>query len=179
MNQNISEEENKAIEQEKRQVSILYSGNIQAILSVLQEIREIGRPGILPVIFEVMLSTENDEILKSCTSLLSDLKDKEARGYLVDAIRDKKFEPVCQNLVTACWQNGLDYSDYIGVFTEILLTRNYLTSIEAFTVIENSLDQLSDTGKNKLILELDTRKKKVEAEKVLLIEELINTVKQY
>ncbi|MFC2090065.1 hypothetical protein ACFLT1_04750 [Bacteroidota bacterium] len=179
MNQDSTDKERKAHEREKHQLSILNSGNTNAILTVLEEIREIGSLSLLPAIFDLMLVTDNDEIIRSCNSLLSDLKNTEARTYMVEAIQDDKYEAISQNLVAACWQSGFDYSEYIEVFTTIVLSNSFETSIEAFTVIENSLNQLNDSGKNKLILTLKSNTGQVEPEKRPLIEELIETVKRF
>ena len=37
----------------------------------------------------------------------------------------------------ACWQNGMDFSAYFEVFTDLVINEEWEIAFEAFTVIEN------------------------------------------
>lgn len=179
MESNPSEDNRKKLETEKRQISILRSGNTSAIIDTIQEIREKGSITILPELFDLLLGSENDEIIKSCSSLLNDLKNKESVQYLVKALKDEKYEPVRHILVSACWQNGLDYHEEFQLFTEIVLNDNYAAAIEAFTVIESILGDLTDRDILFLTEKLNRGIELAKEDKRALIRELLSVVKNY
>jgi hypothetical protein len=178
MEQDKHDKELKALEKEKKQISILNSGNSKAIISTLEEIRKKGQISILPDIFELMLVTE-EEVFAKCTSLLCDLKTPDAKSLLLSALQDEKYFPIRNFLVSACWQNGMDYHEEIQLFAEIVLKDNYITAIEAFTLIENSIGELEDSAIIKLIDTLKLGLNSMEEEKKLLVTELINLIKSY
>lgn len=179
MENNQPEEKRKKSETIKRQTGILRSGNTSAIIDTIQEIREKGSITILPELFDLLLVSDNEEVIMACTSLLNDLKKKESVQYLVAALKDERYKPVRPILVSACWQNGLDYHEEVLLFAEILLTDDYATAVEAFTVIENSLGELNDRDililTEKLSQSIDLAKEN----KRPLIRELLSVIKNY
>ena len=164
---------------EKRQIGILRSSNSSAIIDTVQEIRNHGSVTILPELFDLLLISENIEIVKACSALLNDLKNKESVRYLVSALETIKYKPIRQILVSACWQNGLDFHKDILIFADIFLTDEYLTSVEAFTVIENSIGKLEDQDIVQLIEKLNSKIDEADEKKKLLIRELLLTIRNY
>lgn len=179
MENNQSENKRKKTEAEKRQISILRSGNITATIDTIQEIRKKGSLTILPDIFDLLLVSDNEEIIKACSSLLNDLKNKESVQYLVTALKDEKYKPVRHILVSACWQNGLDYHEEVQLFAEILLNDNYTAAIEAFTIIENSLGDLDDREILMLTEKLNHGIDLSKENKRTLIRELLSVINSY
>ena len=169
----------KAKEAEKKQISILRSGNTAAIIDTIDEIREKGTLTILPEIFELLLDTEDDEVMDACTGLLNDLKEQEAVNYLLSALKNQRYRPIRSTLVSSCWQSGLDYSSEIALFTRFLVREDYATALEAFTVIENSLGELSDAEIVELTSALNTGLQEAADSKKKLIREMIAVIKAY
>lgn len=179
MNSNKNEQDKKAREAEKQQVSILRSGNSVAILDTIDEIRSTGKTTILPEIFELLLDTEDDEVMEACTGLLNDLKTEEGASYVVAALKNPRYRPVRQILVSSCWQSGLDYHDHAQLFAKIVLKDDYATAIEAFTVIENSLGDLDDDEIVKLTSVLKEGVTTVSDNKKGLIRELLSVIRNF
>lgn len=177
--ENKNEKDLKAKEAEKKQISILRSGNTAAIVETIVEIREKGTITILPEIFELMLDTEDDEVMEACTSLLNDLKSEDATSYLLSALKNQRYRPIRAALVSSCWQSGLDYHEEVPLFTKFLLREDYATSIEAFTVIENSIGDLSDEEIVQLTGTLNTGLQEASDNKKKLIREMIAVVREY
>ena len=173
------EKEKKALELEKMQVSTLRSGNSKAIITTLDKIRKTGQISILPEIFELMLITKDENIVKTCNAVLCDLNVKEVTPLLVSAIQDKKYQSIRNLLLSACWQNGLDYHKDVLVFANILLKDDYATAIEAFTVIENSIGDMDDSAIIKLTQTLKQGFDSLEEQKKPLVSEIINSIKNY
>ena len=42
-----------------------------------------------------------------------------------------------KRLLTACWQNGLDFSTFLPVFIDLIIHEDWEIAFEAFTVIDN------------------------------------------
>lgn len=177
MEEELNEQENRVLETEKRQISILRSGNINAILNTLTEIRKHGRLTILPEIFDLMLASGNIDVIRSCSSLICDIKSEEAVPILIDALEDKKYYLIRNLLLAACWQNGLDYHDHVQVIAKIFLQDDYPTAIEAFTLIENCISELDDKEIVKLISFLNAGFAKTDDQKKILLKELLTVIK--
>jgi hypothetical protein len=53
------------------------------------------------------------------------------------AIEDDKYKGIRKTILTACWQNGLDFSTFLPVFIDLVIHEDWETAFEAFTVIDN------------------------------------------
>lgn len=53
------------------------------------------------------------------------------------AIEDDRLKAIRKQLLTACWQNGLDFSTFVPVFIDQVINEDWETAFEAFTVIDN------------------------------------------
>lgn len=169
----------KQNEIEKEQKSILRSGNLKAVISTLEEIREGGSISLLSEVLELMATNENEEIAKLCYELICDIKDENAKFLLVEAIKNDGYRHIKSQLVAACWQNGMDYHEDVQLFAQILLNDDYITAIEAFTVIENSIGQLNDSTIIDLNATLTKGSVNADDQKSVLIRELITAIKNY
>lgn len=64
------------------------------------------------------------------------LKENKAQKFILSSIfKIKKPEQKAQ-LIAACWETGLDFSNDVLVFVDLINHENYLVSLEAFTVIQ-------------------------------------------
>jgi len=171
--------EQRASDLEKKQISILRSGNIKATLDTIKEIRESGSTSILPEIFDLLMDSEDREVQASCRGLLNDLKSEDGAEFIVSALKADKYKPIRSDLLAACWQNGLKYHSNILLFADILLKDDYATGIEAFTVIENHLGELNDQQIVTLLNMLSSGLSSVEEQKKLLINEMISVIKNF
>jgi HEAT repeat protein len=68
---------------------------------------------------------------------LYDLKDEDSIPVLIDAIQDEEFSFYQSFLVATFWQAAIDGSDYLNLFVKTAIKGEYMTSLEALTVIEN------------------------------------------
>lgn len=67
---------------------------------------------------------------------LKTLKDKNGLEVLINAIKSAKGEKHKTTLVAACWEAGFDCSEYLSLFADIALSEDFMTCLEAITVIE-------------------------------------------
>lgn len=115
----------------------LFATNTERVISAIDRIKVRGNKFYLPMLFELLASQPEADVEKEIEQLLSTVKSKESVPFFVEALENEKFKSIQKALLTACWQNGLDFSNYLPVFVEIVITETWETAFEAFTVIEN------------------------------------------
>jgi hypothetical protein len=81
-------------------------------------------------------------------------------------------------LVSSCWQSGLNYSDYATDLVKVFLSGDYITAIECLTVIEETVNELSESVKNEIIKMLEESPISQISEKQSLILELISILER-
>jgi hypothetical protein len=112
------------------------SGNEKNILATLKEIKQSGQPHIIPLIIGLLDNHQDDEVSKEVLALLGQLKEKEVIPFIIEEINAKHTQNYSDKLIMTCWQSGLDYSEYIDVFTRAFIHGSFQTAIECFSVIE-------------------------------------------
>lgn len=126
---------------EKVLIAKLQSQNKSQIIEALQEIKESGTIALLPYIFDLINENIENEVKQEVYFILSNIHDKNAPQYYIKAIEEKDFGSLKSEVISLCWQSSLDFSPYIETFAQIMLnTEDFQTALEAFTVIENSLN---------------------------------------
>lgn len=115
----------------------LLSANSVKVIEALEELRVSGKTSDIPFLLELLHSSQNVEIKSKITGLLGNLKEKDSVPIIIEAIQNQEYEPELKQLVSCCWENGLDYSMYLSVFVELLIDRDFLVAFEAYTVITN------------------------------------------
>ncbi|MDR1860094.1 MAG: hypothetical protein LBR06_04155 [Bacteroidales bacterium] len=101
-------------------------------------LRTEGYAESIPVVIDLLLSTESVALREHIVEFLSDLKDGHAIPYIVDAIKAPEYGKIRGYLLEACWANGLDYSSFLPVFIDVAVTaESFGTAFEAHTVITN------------------------------------------
>lgn len=163
----------------KNQIQSLRSGNRSAILTTLKELRSHGDVSILPELFDLLLDQEDQQIVGEVSSMLNDIKEKEAAPILSEAIKNPDYSKILALLVSACWQNRLSYGKYINTFVEVVISGEYDAAIEAFTVIEEAVGDLEQDERNKLVLNLKSRVNDVDERKKPLLSELVKVISYY
>ncbi len=127
----------------QQMIQILRSGNPGMVSGAIKELRETGHAGYLPVLFEVLHTTTDDSVRKSIRDLLAELKHREAVPLFIEAIRNKQYAGELLSIVSACWENGLDFSGYLPVFVDLVIEKEFLVAFEAYTVIINMTGKIS------------------------------------
>lgn len=99
--------------------------------------------------------TDDFSIRKSISGFLNDLKDQAACEEVIKEIRKKWKSDTISMLISSCWQSGLNYSEYSADLAKVFLNGDYVTAIECLTVIEESVNDLSESVKNEIIKMLE------------------------
>ena len=152
----------------------LWSDDTQQALTALRELRMVGHCDYLPELLKLLNESGKEEIRSELAQFLCDIRDKGCIPYIIDSLNDDKFQHVKNIIVSACWQSRLNYSDHIDTFIQIFIKEDYLTALEAFTVIEESILDIPEAKieeyRNRLISSIED----IDTEKKPLLKELIN-----
>ena len=133
-----------------------------------------GAAGLLISLF----NTTNDLIIKDLIrNFMNDIKEPEVRFEIVkEMMKNYKPETITM-LVSSCWQSGLDYSEFAVDLAEIFIRGDYLTSLECFTVIEESYPNIPDLKRIEIIRLLEENENKHSDEKNSLLQALLNVLR--
>ncbi len=166
-------EENK---KNKELAAKLNSGNSNLIFEALREIRENGTISIIPHLFDLINENTSDIIKKDIVRLICDIKEQNAAPLLVDAILTRKFGEDTSDVIAIFWQSRLDFSNYLPVFIRVFIKEDYQTAIEAFTVVESSISNMSIEIQQECMDILKTAEGSITLLKRPLYEELIKII---
>ncbi len=144
------------------------------VIPVLNHLRKsVHSSTYLKEIINLLSHTGDDDTRREISLFLNDLKDPNAVPQIIEALNDQKYRPIWNIITAACWQSGLDFSNYLETFIRLLLEEDYMTALEAFSVIEQSYNQLEERKMKVYRQNLIDGLKKVDNEKAPLVREMI------
>jgi hypothetical protein len=152
----------------------LFSSNVDIALETIETLHDTGDISYIPAIIELMLISEFAVVKDAAHKLLGELKQPDAIPYLIEGIESERNRPIKQQLLSVCWENGLDFTPNIGRFIEWMLEGDYMTAFEAFTVIENLDGSISSDDTEKYLKELRKGMETSMPEKAALFHDLIH-----
>ncbi len=115
----------------------LRSEKTSTVLTALYELKDSGNISYIPVLLELLTTNPVEEVEKEIIYILNNLKVQKAVPVLVEAIQNPEYISIRKKIITACWQNGLNYKNQLPVFVDLVIQEEWETGFEAFTVIEN------------------------------------------
>ena len=149
----------------------LKSVDSEKVIETIEELRVSGRTSDIPVLLELLHSSENVEVKSKITSLFGNLKDSAGIPLIIEAIHDQKYAPELKQLVSCCWENGLDFSNYLTIFVDLLIEQDFLVAFEAYTVITNMVTVIDQAKIDVEIEKLDqTMRSTTDEKKVLMLD---------
>lgn len=160
----------------KKILEDLYSTKDSVVVSALKELRSSGDNSVIPYLVDIYVNSASELVKNETENFLKDLKDDDAAKPLSEALKNPKYKNELENLTAICWQADIDFSPYIHTFTKIAIEGDYQTSIEAFTVIEEAIPNISQKDIRQHISYLKEEITKIEKDKAPLIMELINSL---
>jgi hypothetical protein len=155
-------------------LSGLNSPDENVVAETLQQMRVKGNVNLLPAVFNLFFSRRMENINEELISFINDIKNPEAVPLFMDAVKTFHGNQGYSDLISACWQCGLDFSEYIDQFIELVMEEDYYTSVEAFSVIEENVTNLSSQQRTSRIEFIRSKLELLSPEKKLLLNELIS-----
>jgi hypothetical protein len=130
---------------EKGWIASLNSPDVDIALQALYEIRNSGSIRILPVLFGMINSNTNQLVRNEIIKLISEIKSREIVPMIISSFETQDYGDYLPVVVAACWQSGHDFSKHLKVFAGLFIQYDYTTALEAFTVIEESIPNASES----------------------------------
>jgi hypothetical protein len=144
------------------------------VIPVLNHLRQsVHASDYLYEIFNLLNQTNDSDTRRELSLFLSDIKDPTAIPQIIKVLNDNRYRPVWSIITAACWQSGLDYSKNLDTFIRLLLEEDYMTALEAFSVIEQSIHLLDEEKMKSYRQKLIEGLKVVDKEKAPLVSEMI------
>jgi len=80
--------------------------------------------------------TEDQQTINAITKVLSFCTKDFVKTPIIETIKNiSSSNNTKASLLAVCWESGLDYSSYLDVFVDALITGNEIVAIEAYTLI--------------------------------------------
>jgi hypothetical protein len=152
----------------------LESADSLKVIETLEELRVSGKVADIPFLIELLHLSQDSEIKSKITGLFANLKESDAIPLIVEAIQNQKYAPELKELVASCWENGLDYSNYLTLFVDLLIDSEFLVAFEAYTVIVNMTAKIDQVKIDVEITRLEEAMKTASDQKNALIVDVID-----
>ncbi|WP_372754391.1 hypothetical protein [Labilibaculum sp.] len=156
----------------------LSSTDTKVVINSINQLREEGKPKDILLLLDVMLSKSETEIQSAIHNFLADLKNQESAQIIIDAIQNQKYVSIRKHLISTCWESSISFSNHISTFVDVLIESDFETSFEAFTVIENLTDKISEESKPIEMAKLKDAIPSVTADKKGMLHEAIHIIEK-
>jgi hypothetical protein len=166
-------------EKKVRDLTLLLSKENAPVISEAIGILRDEEPfeGAIALLASFYDRTDDPLVKKTIEGFMNDLKDQSVTKEIINEIRKPFKQSTISMLVSSCWQSGLNYSEYSKDLVELFLSSDFLTAFECFTVIEESVHELTRKKRNELISIIDGYQLSPGLEKEKLTNELISVLK--
>ncbi len=153
-------------------VSNLNSNNPEIVLQAIEGIRATGTCAQFGELLELLHETKNKEIKKGILRLFSELKSTDTIPLMIDALQKKRYADELKDLLTCCWQNGLNYSPWLPFFVDLVINKEFFVSFEAFTILENLYGKIDEDIISRQLVKIDNSLKDADEQKRYMLNEL-------
>lgn len=121
----------------KEIIKDLGAEDAQIVLNAIKKCRKDGNAKTFQKLLETLKDTDEPTVETAIIEFLFDLKDEESVPILINAIEDQEMAYYHNFLVSAFWQSAIDGSAHLDVFVKAAIKGEYMTALEALTVVEN------------------------------------------
>ncbi|HDJ34295.1 MAG TPA: hypothetical protein ENF21_09400 [Bacteroidetes bacterium] len=149
------------------------SGNPAYVMEGIRICREHEEADILSDLIRVLSKDPAPALRQAILGLISDLNSQLAVPVLVRAIRENPRHPYLQEILAACWQSRMIFHEHIPFLIDLIISGNYMISLESLTILENASEL---AGKDTLEKELNRLEKHIpqmDPDKQNLVREMI------
>ena len=152
----------------------LWSSDDNLVLKTLHKLSKAGNLTYVSDLLKLLSQTSSELIEKELIRFLANIKNQGVVPLVVAGLKKPGRKSAHAGILSAIWQSGLDYSKHMDLFIQLFLEGDYLVALESFTVMEQSIEHLSDQEieeKRNILLDGMDR---VSEDKKPLARELIN-----
>jgi len=157
----------------------LKASDPKIVLAALKKSRKEGNADIFSCIINTLKETDEPAVESEIIAFLFDLKDETAIPVLIDALNKEEMQYYWSFLVATFWQSAIDGSGYLDVFVKKAIEGDYMTTLEALTVIENFDSAFDEQLIQECTMDLNMAfEEEEDADKKALLQSLTEVVKQ-
>ena len=118
------------------------------VKKAIAELRDKGSNELIPELGNLLKSRTDEDISTSVISFFRDLKVQNSVPAFVQVLEENQEIPEFSALVSAAWENGLDYSEHLEFFINLVLDKDFIIAMESFTVVEENIENLNQQKRN-------------------------------
>ena len=115
----------------------LMSEDEAQVLTALTRIEDQGDARAIRPLLNALAKSNDAKIQQRITSLLNQIKVKDAVPELIGALREPTLLDVRRTVLSTFWNAGLDVRDHLDPFIELAIEGDAEECFECLTVIEN------------------------------------------
>jgi hypothetical protein len=129
----------------KQIIEFLASSDEKQIKKALSGLKVDGDSSVIIPLTDLLLTDiEHKKYQKDILEIFSSLKDTSTVETMIDVIRDEKYLPVRQLLLSTIWNTSLDYTNYLSDFVLIACEGDFLEALDCLTIIENLSGEIEE-----------------------------------
>ena len=151
----------------------LSSNNAETVKKTINKLTKKQELYLFPIIIELLNKNIGSELNQVFVSYLNNNKNTDTVDLFADAISNPNNVKILPLLISACWQNGMDYTKHALLFIDTYINEAFVVAIEAFSVIEVMFDTLSENQKSEIITKLKYAIPEMPQEKKKFTKELL------
>lgn len=122
----------------KQIIGYLASSDEKQIKKALSGLKADGDSTVIIPLAELLLKDKEDrKYQKDILEIFSSLKDTSTVDVMIEIIRDDRYLPVRQLLLSTIWNTSLDYTGYLSDFVLIACEGDFLEALDCLTILEN------------------------------------------
>lgn len=148
----------------------LGSSDMNVVRNAIEQIKQEGDSSILPDLLDILLHSQDTPVITNLTALLSDVKSSDFKTILMDKLINATNDTRKANLLRICWESAIDFSEYLDVFVDMLMNADFITALEASTVIENLNGKIPE---DKILVAIRHLESEKDPDKALLLEDAL------
>ncbi len=136
--------ENQAVtkEQEQKVIKALRNASDDEAIAMLNSLKAYATPFYIKVLLEMLTEARPESLKRAITEFIANIRLQEVVIHIADFVAKNHKDLDVSHIVTASWQNSLDFSRHLAPYFDVLIFADYQLAFEAFTVIENSIHSL-------------------------------------
>jgi len=157
---------------------LLHNKNTTIVAEGIESLRrEQPYEGAIGLLTSYYDNNNDPAVRKIIGEFMNDLKDQSISYEIINEIKKPWKSETIRMLISSCWQSGLDYSPFSADIARIFVRGDYMTVVECFTVIEESVSRINRDIKNEIINIVQEETTSTGDEKTPLLIELLSLLK--
>jgi hypothetical protein len=129
----------KKIKLDPQIIRDLWSEDEKAVIKTIRKLRSTGNNHYIPDLLRLLNNSGKEVVEKELVIFLADIKSPEAKKFLIKGLKDPELTRARGNIAAVCWQSGMDFRQDLDLFVSLFLDGDYMTALECFTIIEESV----------------------------------------